>query len=240
MINELLEYQKVDSELHEIEVALSGSEERKKAALAQNVLKSANDNIARLDGKAAELAKKYENLSALYAKLKETEAEYENIIDTCEDLDEVNYLKKRAQILSDEINALVDNIDNLTKEVKGVIEEFTKLRADTKKATAVYKEFAPKYSELKASKEADMTKIREKLAKMEKKIPADVMEAYKRRRKDKIFPIVFPANMSGKSAHCGRCGTELPIAYSENLKKGELIECESCHRLLYSEQAITK
>ena len=240
MINDLLEYQKVDGELREIEVSLSGSEERKKAVTAQNVLKNANDNIVRLDEKAAELAKQYENLKALYERLKDSQSDYESIIDSCEDINEINYLKKRAQILTDEINSLVESIENLSKEIKGVLEEFSRLRADTKKATAVYKEFAPKYSELKASKEEDMAKIKVKLAKIEKKIPEDVMDSYKRRRKDKIFPILYPADMSGKTAHCGRCGTELPMAYSDNLKKGELVECDSCHRLLYSEAAITK
>ena len=238
MIKELLEYQKVDGSLREIEVSLSTSEERKKAVAAQSVLKSANENIARLDAKAEELASKYNALMQIYEKVKDSESDYENIVETCEDLGELNYLKKRSQLLSDEINNLAESVDTISKEIKGVLDEFAKLRQDTKKANAVYKEFAPKYSELKSSKEEEMNKIKASLKKIEKKIPEEEMTAYLRRRKEKIFPVLYPANTVGKSAHCGRCGNELPIAYTENLKRGELVECESCHRLLYSEAAI--
>ncbi len=235
MINELLQYQEVDGKLREIEVSLSQSEERKKAAAAQSVLKSANENIARLDARAKDLAAKFNSLAKLYEQLKETEAEYENVVETCEDLDEINYIKKKAHELSEEVKNLSDNIESVSKEIKAVLEEFAKLRADTKKANAAYKEFAPKYAELKASKEGETGEIKSKLAAIEKKIDPEIMSAYKRHRQEKMFPIVYLADISGKSAHCGRCGNELPIADAENLKKGEIVECESCHRLLYAE-----
>ncbi|MBR1867081.1 MAG: hypothetical protein IJ800_00665 [Clostridia bacterium] len=235
MIEKLLEYQTVDGELRDIEVSLMQSEERKKASSAQAILKNANDNIARLDAKAEELASKHANLAKLCEKLGEAQKDYENIVETCESEEELNYIKKKAQGLADEINAMTASVENLAKEIKATLDEFAKLRADNKKATAQYKEFAPKYNELKASKEEDMKKIKAKLSKIEKGLPEDILENYKRKRKDKIFPIVYPVKISGKFCLCGRCGTELPMAYSGNLKKGEIVECDSCHRLLYME-----
>ncbi len=235
MIEKILEYQTVDGELRDIEVSLIQSDERKKASAAQAILKNANDNIARLDSKAEELVTQYATLSKLCEKLEEAQKDYENIVETCESGEELNYIKKKAQALADEINLMTVNVENLAKEIKSTLDEFAKLRQDNKKATAQYKEFAPKYNDLKASKEEDMKKIKVKLAKLEKGIDPNVLENYKKKRKDKIFPIVYSAKISGKIFLCGRCGTELPMAYTGSLKKGEIVECDSCHRLLYLE-----
>ena len=236
MIEELLKYQAVDGKLREIEVSLAQSEERKKAVAAQNVVKNANENIPKLDKKAEELAEKYNALVKALEKLSEAKTEYEGVVETLEDLDEVNYIKKKASALIDEIKALADNIESVSKEIKSVLDEFSRLAGERKKATEAYKEYAPKYNELKASKEGETNKIKEELVAMEKKISPDILVAYKKKRQEKIFPVVYSTKIMGKSVHCGRCGNELPIASAENLKKGELVECESCHRLLYSAQ----
>lgn len=236
MADKILEYQNVDGELREIEISLSQSEERKKAAAAQAVLKGANDNIARLDAKAEGLMTKFNALQKTYASLKEAEGEYEGVVATCEDEGELNYIKKKAQSLIDETSALEREIDALSKEIKSVLDEFNKLRADTKKANAQYKEFVPKYNELKASKEEAMNAVRKRLAAMEKEIPKDVVETYKKKRKDKIFPVFYPVKFVGKAVLCGRCGTELPMAAHGSLKKGEYVECDNCHRMLYAEE----
>ena len=59
------------------------------------------------------------------------------------------------------------------------------------------------------------------------------MTLYKSKRKDKIFPILYPVQVFGKKPHCSRCGTEFPMADFGSLKKGSIVECESCHRLVY-------
>ena len=236
MIEKLLEYQKVDGELRDIEVSISQSEEKKKAAAAYAFLKGANENAARMEAKAEELLAKYETLTGVYAKLKESQADYESAVDGSEDEDELAYIKKKAQSLADELSSLVDDIEKLSKEMKSTLDEFTKLSSDKKKANAQYKEYLPKYNELKASKEEDMNKIKAQLEKLEKGIGEEAVEAYKKKRKEKIYPVLYPVKTIGKSIHCGRCGTELPMAYSGSLKKGELVECDSCHRLLYQEE----
>ena len=236
MIEKLLEYQTVDGQLHEIEISLAQSDERKKAVAAQAFLKSANDNVARLDAKAADLIARLNALKGVYEKLQESEGDYESVVDTCENVEELTYVKKKAQGLADDISALVENIEALSKEIKSTLDEFAKFRQDTKKANAVYKEFAPKYNELKASKEEDMKKIKAELAAIEKQLPPDAVETYKRLRKEKMFPVLYSAKCVGKSIHCGRCGSELPMAAGTSLKKGELVECDNCHRLLYLDE----
>ena len=118
MINSLLEYQKVDSTLREIEVALSKSEERKKASAAKNFLEGANETLAKLDQRAEELVSKYNGAIKLYGQLAEEVKEYDGIADM--DVDQLSYVKKKAQSLTEEINNLTGAIEQLAKEIQQI------------------------------------------------------------------------------------------------------------------------
>lgn len=234
MIKSLLEYQNVDAELREIELSLAQSEERKKAASAKNFLNGANDSVAKLEQRAEELASKFNASLKLLGQLEEESKEYEGIDDM--DEDQLSYVKKKAQNLTEEINNLTSVIESLSKEIESVLKEFSQLKADIKKAKAQYSEYGPKYNELKASKEDEMNKIKARLKKLEAGIDANVLEKYNQRRKDKIFPVLNEAKEMSKHAYC-RCGTELSLTDYGNLKNGNIVECDSCHRLLYLSKA---
>ena len=230
MIKSLLEYQKVDAELREIEISLKQSEERKKASSAKNFLNGANESVVKLDQRAEELAGKFNASLKLLSQLEEEAKEYEGIDDM--DEDQLSYVKKKAHALTEEINNLSSVIDNLSKEIESVLKEFAQLKSDIKKAKAQYSEYGPKYNELKASKDGEITQIKARLKKLEASIDAEILEKYKQRRNDKIFPVLNEAKEMSKHAYC-RCGTELSLTDYGNLKNGNIVECDSCHRLLY-------
>ncbi len=232
MIDQLLAYQEVDKKLREIETELGKSEERKKTHSAQAFLKTVNDNLASLDKRAEELVGQYNLVVKTYDRLEEEIKGYDGL-EVGEDLEQLNYIKKKAQALSSEINSLAGALENVTKEISAVLKEFTKLKNDTKTAKSQYAEYLPKYNALKESKKEEVEAIRKELAKIEKDIPADIMEKYKQRRKDKIFPVLNLAKELGKNGVYCACGKSLPDADYRTLKNGAIVECESCHRLLY-------
>ena len=232
MITQLLEYQNIDAKLREIETEISQSEERKKAVAAQNFLKSVNDNLALLEKRAEELVGKYNESISLYKRLNEEISEYGDV-EEYDDVEQLNYIKKKSQGLLEEINNLSNGIEQISKEMTVVLKEFSQLKTKTKEAKSQYSEFVPKYNALKASKEDEMKKIKAELAKIEKDVPKEDMELYKAKRKDKIFPVLYAVQVFGKKPHCSRCGTEFPMASFDSLKKGSLVECDSCHRLVY-------
>ena len=232
MIEQLLQYQNVDTKLREIETEISQSEERKKAVSAQKFLNSVNDSIALLEKRAEELANKYNESVALYKRLGDEIKEYDDVDET-DDIEQLGYVKRKAQELNDEIENLANGIEQISREISVVLKEFTQLKSKTKEAKSQYSEFVPKYNALKASKEEEMKKIKAELAKIEKQIPPEEMELYKTKRKDKIFPVLYAVQVFGKKPHCSRCGTEFPMACFDSLKKGSLVECDSCHRLVY-------
>ncbi|MBR2337383.1 MAG: hypothetical protein IKA61_05530 [Clostridia bacterium] len=230
MIKSLLEYQNVDTELRDIETSLKQSEERKKASSAKSFLTGANESVAKLDQRAEDLVGKFNASVKLLSQLEEQAKEYEGIDEM--DENQLSYVKKKAQALNEEISNLASAVDSLSKEIESVLKEFAQLKSDIKKAKAQYSEYGPKYNELKASKEDEMNKIKARLKKLEAGIDAEILEKYKQRRNDRIFPVLNEAKEMSKHAYC-RCGTELSLTDYGNLKNGNIVECDSCHRLLY-------
>ena len=232
MLDKILAYQEVDKKLRDIEIELAKSEERKKTYAAQTFLKSVNDQISALDKRAEELVAKYASLNSAYAKLEEEIKEYDGL-EVGDDLDQVVYIKKKAQVLASEIESLAEAIEAVAGDIKGVLKEFSKIKAENKAMKEQYEEYMPKYNALKDSKKDEIDGIRKELAAIEKQIPEDVMEKYKQKRKDRIFPVLNKATELGKSGIYCACGKDLPDAQQRQLKGGEIVECESCHRLLY-------
>ena len=94
-----------------------------------------------------------------------------------------------------------------------------------------YKEAYEKYNAVKASKEGERKAIEMELVAAQKGIPAEAMERYKIKRKERIFPVVGRL----KDNRCPFCGMEPPLADRSKLTGGAVIECDNCRRIIYSE-----
>ena len=83
---------------------------------------------------------------------------------------------------------------------------------------------------MKASKEAERKEIETQLADVEKNVPANMMEIYRTKRKERIFPVV--GELTGN--RCPYCSMEPPLAARSKLTGGGTIECDNCHRIIFS------
>lgn len=229
MIEQILAYQNVDAKLRKIEVELGGSEERKKAVSAKKFLDVAPENINKLNARAGDLETEYKNALSEMKKFNEQQEELAHAIDSLEDQTEAEYLSKKAEKLAGETKALEAKLLKLAEDIASVIKEFNNVRAQMKNAKAQYEEFGKKYNELKASRQAEKESIESELATLKAKADPALMERYLKKRANKIFPILYEVN--GKI--CGACNMELSMADLGKLKNGEIIDCETCGRLLY-------
>ena len=59
------------------------------------------------------------------------------------------------------------------------------------------------------------------------------MELYLKKRAEKIFPIVFEVKANGKDFMCAKCYNLLDLSAVSKLSKGELVECDHCHTLMF-------
>ena len=118
MIQALLDYQKVDASLREIEKKLSASEERKKAVSAKKYLDGVEENVNKLDARAKDLVTAYEKVTDEQLKLKEQEVAIADAIEASKDEKEVVYLIKKVEELISKIKTLGGKASKISDETK--------------------------------------------------------------------------------------------------------------------------
>lgn len=229
VLNELLEYQKVDAELRKIEQEIAGSEERKKYVQAKKFIENAMQKLEAQDKRAVELRKSAQQLTARYKEIKETIAEYASLDEDTEDGGQISYYKRSAQALADNLRALKGDINKLVAEIESASEEYKKMKAQTLSVQKQSKEINENYKNMKNSRAEEVKKINDELDKIGAKIPSDVLEKYKTKRKERIFPILAPLTAEERCI----CGMDFSIAEKGKLAGGGVIECEHCRRLIY-------
>ena len=229
-LQELLEYQRTDAELRKIEQELGQSEERKKFAQAKKFLESAKERLEQYDKRAVELTALRDGIEQrcedIFHQIEEF-AELEQMID---DGGDIAFYKKNALALSERVKGLKAELAKLVADINVTVEEYKKLKEQTIKMQAQYKEYKGKLDEVKGTRADEVKEIKLKLDALAAKCPEKVIERYKVKRKEGIFPIFVPLTGGGCI-----CGMELSLAQQGKLSGGGVIECEHCRRFIYNQ-----
>ncbi len=232
MVEKLLKYQETDAKLREIEKTLLESEERKKAAIAKKYIEGVTDSVNKLDDRAAELLSAFEQATKEQIRLQEQESEIANALDESADEKAVAFLVKKAEELIGKIKALGDKASKIEKEIQDLYKEYQSIIKKTKAAQEQYNEFYPKYKELQNKFKEEKAGIEKDLDALKAKVDGALMERYlKKRNVDKIYPVIYEV----RGGVCGnpRCNMELSAVEIDKLKKGEVIECGNCGRMIF-------
>ena len=229
MIQALLNYQTVDAKLRQIEKKLSESDERKKALTAKKYLESVDENVNKLDDRAAELMATYENSTAQQLKLEEQQAEIIESLESAQDEKQVQYLIKKAEELISKIKSLGAQAKKIEEEIQSILKEYSKIKSTAKAAQAQYKENAEKYNALKESVRSEKEAVEKELEVLKAGVDSTLMERYLKKRAGKIYPVLYEV----RGNVCGACNMELSMSELNKLKNGEIIDCDQCGRLIY-------
>ena len=232
MIEALLNYQAADAKLRKIEKTLGESEERKKAMSAKKYLEGVEENVNKLDTRAAELIGFYEQATQEQIKLKEQEAVILESLDAVADEKEAQYLIKKAEELISRIKTLGAKASKISEEIQAVIKEYSTIKNTTKAAKAQYTENVEKYNALKESVKAEKEAVEKELETLKGKVDAALMERYLKKRANKIYPVLYEV----RGDVCGACNMQLPMSEMNKLKNGEIIDCDQCGRLIYQKK----
>ena len=92
-----------------------------------------------------------------------------------------------------------------------------------------YADAKAKFDKTQSELAPHKAELEKKLSSLEKGIDKDIVESYKKRRVENIFPVVVP--LAGNC--CGGCRTELSLANLSVLKEKGVLTCEHCHRIIY-------
>ena len=231
MIEELLAYQEADGRLRAVEQEIAATDERKKYMTARKFLEKAPERLEALDAKAAELRATFERLQKKYAQIADTIHDYDNLDEMVDEQGgEISFYKKSATQIADSLRSLKAEIGRLAAAIEETAAEYKKAKKQTIAMQKQYKEYKERYAEVKKAREGEIAALEKELAELGKKVPAATLEKYKAKRKEKVYPVV--CRVQGN--RCPQCGMELSIADLSKLSDGTFIECDSCHRILFT------
>lgn len=227
----ILTYQEIDTKLYKLERELAGCDERKEYVKVKKFLETAPEKLDTLEVKAISLKAEVSELSKKYLQVEETLSEFEHLDELVMEGADIAFYKKKAQTIAEQLKKIRADMNALTENVKATDTEYQKLKKQVIAAQKQYAEVSEKYKAVKASRETEKKAIEAELEKAAKAAPAEFLEVYKTKRKEKIFPIV--GAMVGN--RCPFCSMEPPLAARNKLTGGGSIECDNCHRIIFSE-----
>lgn len=228
-LEKLLAYQAEDTRLRKIEEEIKSSDEYKKYAQANRFMGGAQEKLEAIDRRAGELKALLEEINRRDAEITNEIAEYNGLDELIKDGGDIAYYEKTVRALSDRLRALKGELQKLTAEIKAAGEEYKKFREQTIAMQKQRKEYKEKYEEMRAARAGDADKIKKNLEAIAKDIPANILEKYAAKSKERIFPVFVPLTNDG----CV-CGMSFSLAQRSTLSGGNVIECEHCHRFVYN------
>lgn len=227
MLEKMLQYQEIDKKAKNIKDLLQNSECKKKMQECKAFFGGVDEKVALLDNEACSIAIKVENLQKSFEENTGKIDEYSELIDTCEDNKELEYLMGKVSKLKSAINEIQTQITSLKKESVVIINKYKKLRETSDSLKAEYLSNKAEYEKLKESKKDEMKQIEDQLKEMEKDLDKKFLSDYKEVRAQ-YFPVLVKLN--GNS--CGYCGMELSQSALNSAGENLYIKCDECHRLL--------
>ena len=226
----ILNYQEIDKKLYKIERELAGCEERKEYVKYKKFLETAPEKLDSLEVKATALKAESAEISKKYLQVEETLKDFEHLDDLVTGGADIAFYKKKAQSISEQLKKLKADLAALTANIKAVDAEYQKLKKQVISAQKQYGEVSEKYKAVKAARDNERKEIEAELSALVKEIPAQMLEVYNTKRKERIFPVV--GELTGN--RCPFCSMEPPLAARNKLTGGATIECDNCHRLIFS------
>ena len=230
MLQAILQYQETDAKLYKLEREIAGCDERKEYVKFKKFLEAAPEKLDALEVKAAALQAEAAELTQKYTRAEESLNDFENLDELVTGGADIAFYKKKAQALADQLKKLKADLAALTANIKATDEEYKKLKKQVLSAQKQYAEATEKYKAVKAARDPEKKELEAALAKIEKDVPAEMLETYRTKRKEKIFPVV--GEMVGN--RCPFCSMEPPLAARNKLTGGATIECDNCHRIIFS------
>lgn len=227
----ILQYQEVDTKLYKIEREIAGCDERKEYVKVKKFLETAPEKLDALDVKASSLKTQADELAKKYASTEETLKDFENLDELVNGGADIAFYKKKAQSIVEQLKKIKAEINTLTSGIKETDAEYQKLKKQVISAQKQYADVSEKYKAVKSAKDAERKEIEAELSKIAKEVPAQMLEVYQTKRKERVFPVVGQLT----SNRCPYCSMEPPIAARNQLTGGGVIECDNCHRIIFGE-----
>jgi len=225
----LWEYQQADMEADKMEASIKRSPTRQKLVKYRDYLVEQQNVMKRIEGEVFTMA---DRLEALKDAIKMTEEQLRSL---------QTKLENDAPTTSEGVQQYISDVKRFQNNIAAYEQEIKRIRKDAgdrerqqhdvkvraAKAKAEFDKLKLAYDAEYKEKSKDLDALRAKAAEKAVPVEPDFMERYKVIKQHSVPPL---ARLFGDQ--CGGCNMALPSAISRRIKAGELVECETCGRLL--------
>ncbi|MDD4816083.1 MAG: C4-type zinc ribbon domain-containing protein [Clostridia bacterium] len=228
-IKKILDYQTKDFEIIKLERTLNESADKKILDNLVELVKESQNTSAMLEKEAEETLLQYNNMKKNYEdNIKTYETLNRKEVDKLTE-NEINDIMKLANNISTNLNILEKKLLQQADKINAILADFDNTKKRYNIAREKHKIHKEKFNTQLETIQPQINALAQELKEMEKSIEPKVLNRYKAKRQDKLFPIFVAVN----SNSCGGCMMELPSGQIEKLKKDGFLECENCNRIIY-------
>ena len=225
----LWEYQKADVEVDKVEASIRRSPVRQKLVKYRDLYAEQQNAMKRIE---SEVATMQDRLEALKDAIKMTDEQLHNLhgkmeSDPPQNSQEVQQFMNDAKRFQNNLTAYEQEIKRIRKDAADRERQQHDVRVRAAKAKGEFDKLKVTYDAEKQEKDGELEALRAKAAEKAQGIEPDFMERYRDIKKHSVPPL---AALLGDQ--CGGCNMSLPSSVSRKVKAGELVECETCGRLL--------
>lgn len=228
-MEKILEYQRIDGKLFNLEKQLNESKHRKTMDDAKNNASSTKEKMIQIETEAQNLYQTYLELNKSIEKnLKNAEILNSQKIDNMP-LEKLNIFSDNSNQVGKNLVILQKKATNLQNNIQSLLKEFNKLNQMAKQLKDQYAKAKELYDKEETKLAGEIETLKNELSALQNSLPKELFDKYQKIRKDRIYPVFIPL----KDKICGACGMEMPSVVVDSIKSGALIECEHCRRILY-------
>lgn len=230
-IQKILEYQEIDLEYLKLENQLRNCDEAKKLKECETQYKAATDEVMKCNLLVDDCFSNVDKYQKQFVELKKEVVELSNSVDEDIETAQLDYYSKKLEQLMTTIANIEKECDRLTADLKKLQDAAANEMKKASKSLTLAKQFKDAYLEKQKELSAKAKEIKEKRDIVEKDVDEEVLEIYKKVRKNKKVPFFVPL-VSPKT--CGGCGMEIANDLLEILNSGkQYAECPNCGRIIF-------
>ena len=225
----LWEYQKADVEVDKMEASIKRSPVRQKLIKVRDNFAEQQNIMKRIE---SEVLTMQDRLEALKDAIKMTDEQLHSLhskmeSDPPQNSKEVQQFMNDAKRFQNNLTAYEQEIKRIRKDAGDRERQQHDVRVRAAKAKSEFDKLKETYDVEKQEKDKELEALRAAAAAKAEAIEPAYMERYRDIKKHSVPPL---AALYGDQ--CGGCNMSLPSSISRKVKAGDLVECETCGRLL--------
>lgn len=231
-MKEILEYQRLDGQLRQIEKQINESNERKAYARIRSVWADFQEQLKKMELRSRELNIMLENALKTMTEKTALLSEYNSSVASAQDLQEVDFMLKKLADVERNLNQAERDIKSVISEAEEISNKYDNYKTKYPSVQAQARDAKAKFEELQESRKDEIAQLRAQLKEAAKGVPQNEIEEYERLKRQGIYP---PYVALRGANQCSGCSMELAMGQVYALNEKGSIRCEHCRRIIYKE-----